>query len=138
MKELTLQAALPNLAGVTGFIDRQLEELACPLKIQMQIDVAVDEIFSNIAQYAYPDGTGDVTVRFDYRSNENTAMMEFIDSGIPYDPLAQAEPDVTLPADQRAVGGLGIFLVKKTMDEVCYERRDGRNCFKIFKKLVKN
>ena len=135
MKELTLAAALNNLPMVTAFIDEQLEALSCPMKAQMQIDVAIDEWMANLASYAYGDGGGEVTVRFDYLPDDRTVALTFIDSGIPYDPLAKPDPDVTLAVEKRSVGGLGIFLVKKTMDDMTYARQDGRNVFTIRKRI---
>lgn len=135
MKELTLEATVENIAPVTEFIDEQLEALDCPMKPQMQIDVAIDELFSNIANYAYAPGTGEATVRFDFDEQARTAAITFEDSGVPYNPLEKDDPDVTLSAQERAVGGLGIFLVKKTMDDISYEHRGGRNILTIKKRI---
>ena len=118
MKELTVPATLENITVVTAFIDEQLEALDCSMKAQMQIDVAIDELFGNIAHYAYPDGTGDATVRFDFDETTRTASIAFIDGGVPFNPLEKADPDVTLSAEERGIGGLGIFMVKKTMDDL--------------------
>ena len=101
----------------------------------MQFDVAIDEIFSNIARYAYAPGVGPVTVRFETQAEPKAAMLTFIDKGKPFDPLQAKEPDITASAEDRPVGGLGIFLVKKTMDEVTYEYRDGQNILRL-KKLL--
>ena len=135
MKELTLAAALENIPAVTSFIDEQLEALDCSMKAQMQIDVAIDELFGNIAHYAYPNGTGSATVRFDYEESTRTASVTFIDSGIPFDPLQKADPDVTLSLNKREVGGLGIFMVKKTMDSLEYRYEEGRNIVTIHKRI---
>ncbi len=135
MKELTLEAKVENIQAATDFIDRELEAVDCPLKAQMRIDVAIDEIFANIAHYAYKPGTGDVTVQFAYDAATQTAFITFIDSGIPYNPLEKKDPDTTLSAEDRAVGGLGIFLVKKTMDNMRYWYADGRNHLILEKKL---
>ena len=136
MKELTLAATLDNIPVVTAFIDEQLEALSCPMKAQMQIDVAIDELFGNIAHYAYPGGTGDATVQFDYDEAVRTASITFIDSGIPFNPLQKSDPDVTISADEREVGGLGIFMVKKTMDSVKYRYENGCNILTIQKHLA--
>ena len=135
MKELTLAATLDNIPVVTAFIDEQLEALSCPMKAQMQIDVAIDELFGNIAHYAYPGGTGDATVQFDYDEAVRTASITFIDSGIPFNPLQKSDPDVTISADEREVGGLGIFMVKKTMDNMKYRYERGRNILTIRKRM---
>ena len=130
-----MQAAVENIPQVTAFIDEQLEALACSMKAQMQIDVAIDELFGNIAQYAYKDGTGEATVRFDFDEASRMASITFVDSGAPFDPLSQADPNVTLAAEERAVGGLGIFLVKKTMDRVDYRYENGKNILTIQKRI---
>ena len=135
MKELTLEAKVENIQAATDFIDRELEAVDCPMKAQMRIDVAIDEIFANIAHYAYKPGTGDVTLQFAYDAATQTASITFIDSGTPYNPLEREDPDTTLSAEDRAVGGLGIFLVKKTMDDMRYWYADGRNHLVLEKKL---
>lgn len=131
-KELTVEALSENLDDVQDFINVLLEERGCGMKDVITIDIAVEEIFINIASYAYPDGTGTATVRVDF-PEENRVEITFIDSGIEYNPLAKPDPDVTLPADKRPVGGLGIFMVKKSMDDVRYEYSDSRNCLTIVK-----
>ena len=135
MKELTLQAVTKNLPKVAEFINRELEALACPLKARTQVDVVIDELFANIASYAYTPGTGEVTVRFAFDASSRRVELVFIDRGRPFDPLAGADPDVTLPAEERQTGGLGIFLVKKLMDSVEYQYRDGQNILTVRKQI---
>ena len=136
VKELTVEAAIENIEKVTDFVNSELDELGCPLKAQMQIDVAIDELFGNIARYAYSPDTGNATVRFDAEENPLRAVITFIDSGKPFNPLDSAEPDTTLSAEERQVGGLGIFIVKKTMDDISYRYCDGQNILTIRKILV--
>ena len=121
---------------LTAFIDSELEAVDCPMKQQMQIDMAIDEIFSNICLYAYQPETGMATIRFDFDEAEGAVTLTFIDQGRPYNPLQKEDPDVTLPAEQRAIGGLGIFLVKKTMDSLDYRHENGQNMFSI-KKIIR-
>lgn len=135
MKEITLAAAVENISTVTEFVDCQLEELNCPIKAQMQIDVAIDELFSNIAHYAYHPEVGTATVRVEVENEPLAVIITFFDGGIPYNPLQKTDPDVTLSAEERDIGGLGIFLVKKSMDEISYEYKDGQNILKIKKKI---
>ncbi len=135
VKELVLKAKLDNIPEVTAFIDEQLEALDCPMKAQMQIDVAIDELFSNIARYAYAPGEGDATVRFEFDEVARVASVTFVDSGVPFDPLKKGDPDVSLPVEERGEGGLGIFLVKKTMDAVEYQYAEGRNELTIRKHI---
>lgn len=135
MKELTVAARVENIETVTDFVNEQLEVLDFPMKARMQIDIAVDEIFSNIAHYAYAPQTGDATVRVETVQDPAGIVITFIDQGMPYDPLSAAEPDITLSAEARSIGGLGIFMVKKSMDELCYRRENGSNIFSIRKNL---
>ncbi len=133
LREITMPAAIESIPAVTDFVNAELEKLECPMKAQMQIDVAVDELFSNIARYAYGAGSGDATVRVEPTENPRGVQVTFIDSGISYNPLEAPEPDVTLSADKRQVGGLGIFVVRKTMSSVTYESVDRRNILRIRK-----
>ena len=133
MRELTVPARTDELPRVTAFIDEQLEALDCPMKAQMQIDVAIDELFSNIANYAYAPGTGEVVVLVEAQEEPRGAVITFIDRGMPFNPWENRDPDTSLDADEREVGGLGIFLVKKTMDDVSYEYRAGQNVLSIKK-----
>lgn len=134
MKELTVNAVLENMPKVTEFVDEQLEAFGCPPRAQAQIDIAVDELFGNIVRYAYQPGVGPATVRVEV-TGEPAVILTFIDNGVPYDPLKKADPDTTLSAEERQVGGLGIFMVKKSMDEIAYEYQDGQNILRIKKKI---
>ena len=135
-KELTLEATLENIPAVTGFVDAELEALDCPMKAQMQIDVAIDELFSNIARYAYDPETGPATVRVEVEREPLSVIITFIDHGKPFDPLSAKEPDVTASAEEREIGGLGLFLVRRTMDEVSYRREADRNILTIRKDIL--
>lgn len=135
MRELTIEAELRNLDKVSGFVDEQLEELECPMRAQMQIDVAVEEIFVNIANYAYAPGKGSAAIRMEWEPDTRTVSITFTDRGVPYDPLKKKDPNVRLPVEEREIGGLGIYMVKKSMDEMCYEYRDGQNVLCIRKRI---
>lgn len=135
MKELTIPATVENIEKVTEFVNSQLEEINCPIMAKMQIDIAIDELFGNIAHYAYNPEMGPATVRVEVTEAPISVIVTFIDHGIPYDPLKKDDPDVTLSAEERAIGGLGIFMVKKTMDEITYEYKDGQNILSIRKDL---
>jgi anti-sigma regulatory factor (Ser/Thr protein kinase) len=99
----------------------------------MQIEIAAEEVFVNIANYAYAPDKGRATVRVEVSGDPVMVTITFIDQGMPYDPLEREDPDVTLKAEDRPVGGLGIFMVKKTMDDVSYEYKNGRNILKLKK-----
>ncbi|MBR6874520.1 MAG: ATP-binding protein [Ruminococcus sp.] len=133
MESIKVEAVVDNLASVTEFIDSRLEAAECPVKAQMQIDISIEEIFVNIANYAYTPGTGDAEVGLELLSDPRAVRIVFIDSGVPYDPLAKPDPDVTLSAQERAIGGLGIFMVKKYMDSMAYEYTDGKNILTLEK-----
>lgn len=135
MKELTLDAVVENIDKVTDFVNNELDAYDCLMKARMQINVAIDELFGNIAHYAYEKGTGKATVRIEVDEEPLTVSITFIDSGKPFNPLDRPEPDTTLSAQERAIGGLGIFLVKKTMDKVEYLYQNGQNMLTIKKKL---
>lgn len=133
--ELELDASIDNLHRVFAFVDERLEAMDCPPKTQMQIDIAVEEIFTNIAFYAYAPGSGTAKVRFEKKADPAAAVITFLDRGIPYDPLSKEDPDVALAAESREIGGLGIFMTKKLMDDVSYEYKDGQNILTLKKNL---
>jgi len=145
MKELTIEAKVENLPAVLAHIDAELEANDCPMKVQMQIDVAVEELFVNVASYAYAPKTGEAMIGIeitDSMSNiisdgapGNYAVICFRDCGTPFDPTAKEDPDVTLSAEQRQIGGLGIYMVKKSMDAFIYRYDNGQNILTIVKKL---
>ena len=127
MQEITVEAALPNIETVTEFVNAQLEAWGCPGKARLQIDIAIDELFSNIARYAYGDGAGDATVRFSFDASTRTASVTFVDGGVPFDPVKREDPTLPSSIQETSIGGLGILMVKKTMDELSYRREAGDN-----------
>ena len=133
--ELTVDADTAHLEEVQRFIGERLAETACPPKALSQIALVAEEVFVNIASYAYAPGTGTATVRVQTTEAPAAATITFLDRGVPYDPLAQRDPDVALCAEAREVGGLGIFLTKKLTDEARYEYRDGQNILTLTKRF---
>lgn len=133
--ELELEAVTENLQEVQTFVEDHLEASGCSMKAQMQIGVAVEEIFVNIANYAYHPDKGNATVRVEVSGDPVCVTITFVDHGVPYDPLAKDDPDVTLSADDREIGGLGIFMTKRIMDDVAYEYKDGQNILTLKKNL---
>ncbi len=133
--ELVIEAVTENLPDVQAFVEEHLEAADCPMKAQMQIGVAVEEIFVNIASYAYAPDRGNATVRVEVSQEPVSVTITFVDHGTPYDPLSKEDPDVTLTAEQRTIGGLGIFMTKQLMDDVAYEYKDGKNILTLKKNL---
>ena len=133
MKQLKVKADTAELDNVLSFADTILEELGCSVKAQMQIDIAIEEIFVNIAHYAYPEAEGEAVISVEPGEGSSSVTITFEDEGIQYDPLKNEDPDITLSAEDRPIGGLGIFMVKKSMDEVSYEDKDGKNRLTIKK-----
>ena len=134
-KIIQVEAVKENLLEVLGSVEEYYEEVGCPIKTQMQINIAVEEIFVNIASYAYAPETGSVRIRLQAAKDPARALITFEDSGVPYDPLAKEDPDVTLSAEERKIGGLGIYMVKQSMDHVRYEYKDGKNILTLEKEF---
>ena len=134
-KELEIPALDEKLTEVQDFIGEFLEDNGCSMKARMAVDVCVEEIFVNIAHYAYAPETGGAKVRVEVSGDPPVAAITFIDRGKPFDPLAKEDPDVTLSAEERDIGGLGIYMTKKMMDDVSYEYKDGCNILMIKKVL---
>ncbi len=134
--QLTVPAKVDELKNVLNFINTQLERLGCQPKIKKQLNVAAEEIFVNIANYAYPDKDGSVLIQSKVSEDMGSVSITFTDSGVPFDPLSREDPDTKLSAEERQVGGLGIYMVKKTMDDVDYEYKDGHNVLTIKKSYV--
>lgn len=130
-KEITVKASLDNLDKVLGFVEEYLESAGCPMKIAMKITVCVEEVFVNVASYAYDGEEGDCTIQLDSEdSGENGNIgITIVDSGKAFNPLEQKDPDITLSADERNIGGLGIFMVKNTMDRIIYDYKEEKNVF---------
>ena len=135
MKELNIEAKVSNIDKVTEFVDSELQKAGCPMKAQLQIDVAIDELFSNISNYAYDPLIGPATVRVEIAENPLAVIITFIDNGTPFNPLESKEPDITQSADKRIAGGLGIYIVKKSRDAISYEYKEGKNILTIIKKM---
>lgn len=135
MRTLEIAAKRENLEKVISFINDLLKENGCSAKEQRKIEVTVEEIFVNIASYAYAPGTGNAVINAEVSGEPKTLTMIFEDGGARYDPVAKEDPDITLPISERKVGGLGIFLVKKNMDHVSYEYKDGKNVLTL-KKVI--
>ena len=135
MKEKVFSARKDALSEVMAFTEECLESFDCPMKSSMAICVAVEEIFVNIASYAYGKGTGEASLSFSFDEAERLMTLEVKDEGVPFNPLERDEPDITLSAADREIGGLGIFITKKTMDTVAYRFENGKNILTMTKKI---
>ena len=133
MEKITVEATLENLQTVIDFATERLEARDCSMKVVMQTELVIEEIFVNIASYAYNPEIGPATFCIEFEENPDAVLMTFIDGGKPYNPLEQDEPDTTLAIEERDIGGLGIFLVKKNVDEISYEYSDGKNILRMKK-----
>ena len=133
MEKLTIEAATENLQQVIDFATELLEAHDCPMKVVMQMELVIEEIFVNVSSYAYRPDVGNVTICVDFAENPSAVKMTFIDGGKPYNPLERPDPDTTLDIDEREIGGLGIFLVKKNVNDISYEHADGKNILRVKK-----
>lgn len=135
MKELNIEAKTENLDQVIEFVKECLGQYDCSDRILTQLIIAIEEIFVNVAHYAYGQEEGRATVRIEIKKNPLSVVISFLDNGVQYNPLEKPDPDITLSAEQRQIGGLGIFMVKKSMDAVAYEYKEGQNILTITKKF---
>ena len=135
IKKLVLEAKVENLVAVNEFVDEILQPLNCSMKIQMQLELAVEEIFVNIANYAYGESTGKAFITGRILENPLRLELVFMDEGTPYNPLARKDPDLEQKMEDRAIGGLGIYLVKKNVEEIAYSYQEGKNVLTLCKHI---
>lgn len=133
MIKLDIPAEDTQLDSLNAILEEELEKCSCPMKTVMQIQLAVEEVFVNISHYAYQPGSGNAEIDITTSENPHGITICFKDRGIPFNPLLNEESDITLPAEARRIGGLGIFLVRKTMDNVTYRYIDGMNELTVYK-----
>ena len=136
MKKMKIEARREQLEQVLMFLEEELDTIEHTTKSKIQLFIAVEELFINIASYAYYPSEGDAEIIIDIDRDSKTVYVTFIDSGKPYNPLEREDPDVTLSAKERRIGGLGVFMVKKSMDYMNYEYEGGHNILKIGKKMI--
>ena len=135
MTSKTFPATTEALSDVLGFVEQTLESVACPMKMQMAICVAIEEVFVNVAHYAYPESDGDLRLFIDFDEESRNVTFRMTDRGVPFDPLKKPDPDITLSAEEREIGGLGIFIAKKTMDTITYAYENKENVLTMIKKI---
>ena len=131
MDKITVEAKLENMYQIIDFVEDELSAMEVPEAEIVTMCIAVEEIFVNITSYAYGDDTGFVTIEVD--KNDSFLKICFIDSGEPYNPLEKADPDISLPPEQRDIGGLGIFMMKNMVDSAEYKYENGQNKLTIIK-----
>ena len=135
MKKQLFPAVLENLDPVIAFVHEELDTTDCSMRSSMQLDVAVEELFVNVARYAYGAGSGDIEIACGVDEQTQQFVVVLKDAGIPFDPIAKPDADTTLSAEERPIGGLGILMVKKSMDSFTYKYVDGHNVTEIRKNL---
>ena len=135
-REFVVEAAVENLPQVNAFVEEMVSPLMPSGKAQLQLELAVEEIFVNIANYAYGDGVGQAVIQARVLDSPKGIELVFKDGGVPYNPLERQAPDPNLPLEEREIGGWGIFLVKKNVDEVSYAYEAGKNILTIRKKII--
>lgn len=135
MKSITVPAHDVDPAPIVEFVSEELEQHDCPPKALYQIEVAIEEIFVNIVSYAGLSDVDGVEVRCEILDDPLRVVIQFLDGGVPFDPLANADPDISPEGIMEREGGLGIFMVKKMMDDVSYSYEDGKNTLTILKNL---
>ena len=135
MMRIVLPAVLESIEKATAYLDDILDNEGCPNAIKMQMSIVLDELISNVAQYAYKDGKGDIALSVETLEAPKRVVITIEDSGIPYNPLEKEDPDITLSAEERQIGGLGIFIVKKYMDDIKYAYENKKNILTLVKNI---
>jgi anti-sigma regulatory factor (Ser/Thr protein kinase) len=132
-REMTVAAKIEELERVIKWVLDILETNKCPPRICNQIEVATEELFVNIASYAYGGDAGEAVIRAGVRDGRFAMQLE--DGGVAFNPLERPEPDLTVALEDRTIGGLGIFLTRQWMDEMVYERMFDRNVLTLYKHI---
>lgn len=135
MQDITLQASDDTLYTVLDAIEAHLCKNGCPDEVRTELLISVEEIYVNIAHYAYKGKAGEATVQMEVTQDPRICRVVFRDRGVPYNPLEKEDPDLSLSAEERKIGGLGIYMVKQYMDKIEYRYEDGYNILTIEKRL---
>ena len=135
-EELIVEAVVDNLEIVNDFVHRFISQYQCSKRTVMQLDLIIEEIFVNIASYAYAPDTGSAKISLEIVQEPLKVTLTFIDTGIPYNPLINSDPDISLGVEDRQIGGLGIFLTKKLVNDISYRYEDGQNILQLTKSLT--
>lgn len=132
--KLTLNNQVEQISLLAGFIDTIVDEAGIDPSLSMNLNLALEEAVTNVVLYAYPEGT-EGSVDIDAQIMDNVITFTITDSGVPFDPTQKEDADITLSAEERPIGGLGIFLVKQLMDSVSYQRTSGKNVLVMSKNI---
>jgi anti-sigma regulatory factor (Ser/Thr protein kinase) len=135
MHKLILTAKIENLNKVFDFLDAQLSSLAYNMKAKLQLELSIEEAYVNISKYAYTSDKGEVEILSSVDEDPLQITVQFVDSGIPYNPLKTEDPDLCTDTEEKELGGLGIFLIKKNVDNIKYKYHNGKNILTLQKKL---
>ena len=136
-KELELDATLENWDNVKKFVKEMLEETHCKRDDERTLQMAIEEIYINIVNYAYAPNVGKVNIVGIFENDEYSIILQFIDEGKPFNPLEMDDPDFSIATEDREVGGFGIFIVREMVDDISYEYKDGKNILTVKKNLTK-
>ncbi len=134
-RSITLTNKIDELTRISTFLEETAEQWELPMALGMSLNLVLEEAFTNVVQYAYTDNEQH-NIELLMEKSDNELIITIIDDGQPYDPTKKEDPDINLAAFDRPIGGLGIFIIKKTMDEVAYERKNDKNHFTMMKKLA--
>lgn len=133
-KQLIISNNIAELGRVVAFLDVIEEEWVLPSSLIMPLNLVLEEALTNVIFYAYEkESKNEIVIDFEKRGNE--LEIKITDSGKPFDPTLKSDPDITLPIDERPIGGLGILLIKKIMDKVTYQRKESFNILLMTKKF---
>lgn len=135
MDKIAVPAKIENLKEVLNFVSKQLNSVEYNMKAGLQLELSVEEAYVNIAKYAYGEKEGEVLILCNIDKDHSQITVQFIDCGIPYNPLKNEDPDILSKTEEKEIGGLGIFLIKKNVDHMAYEYRDKKNILTLQKKL---
>lgn len=136
MREIIVDADVSQFETVNQQFEEYLEEINCDVKTSFQLQIVLEELFVNVASYAYGEQTGKLTIQFDYKESEKKILIIFSDSGVAFDPLKKADVDITEKSMDDSIGGLGIHMVKHMVDLIHYQRIEDRNVLSVEKRIL--
>lgn len=133
-KVLEISNQIEDLSKVNAFLEEMGDEWGLPVPLVLSMTLVMEEALTNIMLYAFDDNNKHI-IKIFFKKSDDGFSITIVDDGKEYDPTSKPDPDITLPAEQREIGGLGIFLIKKIMDQVRYQRNNDRNYLILNKKM---